>query len=532
MRSGFSVPLAMACLLLTAALGLALRPLTPIDETRYLAVAWEMYQSGNWLVPTKNFAVYSDKPPMLFWLVNLVWLVTGVSEFAARMVGPVLGCVALWLTSVLGRRLWPDMRGIGGDAALALAGLVVFALSSSLTMFDVPLTVCVLLGLIALSDAGQEGAGRRPWVVFGLAIALGVLTKGPVILFHLLPAAILLPLWSAAPLAWGRSLKNLGFGMLVGLGLLALWLVPAATLGGSEYRAAILWHQSAGRVAGSFAHARPWWFFAILLPVLAFPLFWAPALWRSALRQPWRADRGLRLCLIWAAAALVLFSLTSGKQTHYLVPELPALALIAARLGREIARFSLLPAIVIAAVAVVVAVLATLGLVPLGRNEALVAPRTALLIWALSIAAVAFLTWRLRGFMGAMVLSLGALLATNLLIGTTRLHDVYSTAPIAEKLAPHEADGLAILDGDYHAQFNFAGRLTRPVALLPDAAAVKAWVTAHPRGVMTGQIGLVDMPWPPRETILFRNRDWGIWFAADAPTGVPADTPAAPAKEP
>lgn len=47
-----------------------------------------MYQSGNWLVPTKNFAVYSDKPPMLFWLANL----SGhrASELAARMVGPVL----------------------------------------------------------------------------------------------------------------------------------------------------------------------------------------------------------------------------------------------------------------------------------------------------------------------------------------------------------------------------------------------------------------------------------------------------------
>ena len=72
----------------------------------------------------------------------------------------------------------------------------------------------------------------------------------------------------------------------------------------------------------------------------------------------------------------MLFSLTSGKQTHYLVPELPALALIAARLGREIARFSLLPAIVIAAVAVVVAVLATLGLVPLvGTRRLRPAPR-------------------------------------------------------------------------------------------------------------------------------------------------------------
>ena len=131
----YPLPLAMACLLLTAMAGLMLRPLTAIDETRYLAVAWEMHQSGNWLVPTKNFALYSDKPPLLFWAINLVWLLTGVSEFAARLVGPVLGCVALWLTAVLGRRLWPEDRAIGGNAALALAGLAVFALSASLTMF-------------------------------------------------------------------------------------------------------------------------------------------------------------------------------------------------------------------------------------------------------------------------------------------------------------------------------------------------------------------------------------------------------------
>jgi len=46
-----------------------LQPL-PIDETRYLAVAWEMRQTGEFLVPHLNGALYSQKPPLLFWLIN------------------------------------------------------------------------------------------------------------------------------------------------------------------------------------------------------------------------------------------------------------------------------------------------------------------------------------------------------------------------------------------------------------------------------------------------------------------------------
>lgn len=52
--------------LLVAVTGVLLRPLAPIDETRYVAVAWEMWQSGDFLVPTKNFELYTHKPPLLF----------------------------------------------------------------------------------------------------------------------------------------------------------------------------------------------------------------------------------------------------------------------------------------------------------------------------------------------------------------------------------------------------------------------------------------------------------------------------------
>lgn len=517
-----SSPVAHAVLgvLLVAMLGILLRPLTPVDETRYLAVAWEMHLSGGWLVPTKNFAPYSDKPPLLFWAINLIWMLTGVGEFAGRMAVPLFAGAAIWLTATLARRLWPEEDGAGGRAALALAGLVLFALSGSLTMFDIPLTVAVLAGMRALvAAAGAMRAGRfgfGGWAGFGAAIALGVLAKGPVILFHLLPAALLLPLWSQGA-AWRKLPLRLVFGLAVGIALVSLWLVPAAITGGAEYRAAILWHQSAGRLTESFAHARPWWFYLALLPVLLFPLGWSPALWQAGWRADWRGDAGLRLCAIWAAGALVLFSLTSGKQIHYLVPELPALALIAARLLRGAPQPGFAPAVLALGALAAVAVLAGFGILPPGGADALFTPQSALLAWALLIFALCWLAVLKQGLSGAMQLALGSILATNVLIGTTGMATLYSSHPIAAVIGPAQDRGLAHVGSRYHAEFNFAARLTGPVATPQDAGELGRWMAGHPRGLILGPRSAAEPPWQPQETIRFRGGDYAIWSVADAP---------------
>ena len=57
---------------LTALTLILLRPLMPVDETRYLAAAWEMHVGGSPWVPHLNGAIYGHKPPLLFWLINLV----------------------------------------------------------------------------------------------------------------------------------------------------------------------------------------------------------------------------------------------------------------------------------------------------------------------------------------------------------------------------------------------------------------------------------------------------------------------------
>lgn len=111
-----------------------MRPLLPIDETRYLAVAWEMRLSADPVHLTKDFGFYTHKTPLLFVMINLVWLITGVSELAARSCRPRLwrghGCG----TAVLARRCRPARPELAVRAALILSGFAVFLIYASATI--------------------------------------------------------------------------------------------------------------------------------------------------------------------------------------------------------------------------------------------------------------------------------------------------------------------------------------------------------------------------------------------------------------
>ena len=180
----------------------------------------------------------------------------------------------------------------------------------------------------------------------------------------------------------------------------------------------------------------------------------------------------MRLCLIWATAALVLFSLTSGKQVHYLIPEFPAVALLVARAQAETRPSgALVPALLVALLALVALVAAT-GAVPLGDAAALLQPRMALVGWALLAAALAWGGYRLGGAAGITLLGLGLVLAIDLLFGVTKARQIYGGDEIVRSLAEgDEAEGIAVAGWGYNAEFNFPARLERPVAELDDADA-------------------------------------------------------------
>lgn len=123
---------------------LFLRPILPIDETRYMSVAWEMWLREDYLVPHLNGTVYSHKPPLLFWLINAGWTLFGVNDFWPRIIAPLFGLGCLAMTSLLGRRLYPQSSAYV-LAPLLLVGCYYWGLYTTLTMFDLILAFWSLI---------------------------------------------------------------------------------------------------------------------------------------------------------------------------------------------------------------------------------------------------------------------------------------------------------------------------------------------------------------------------------------------------
>jgi 4-amino-4-deoxy-L-arabinose transferase-like glycosyltransferase len=468
---------------------LATRPLTPIDETRYVSVAWEMWLKNEYLVLFKNGEPYSHKPPLLFWLYNLGWLVTGVNEWWPRLVSPLFSFGSLLLTLSIGRRLWPADKDTGRNAAWILASSLLWMLFSTSAMFDVMLTFFALLGMRGLLIAA-DGQMKRGFAWLAVSIGFGILAKGPVVLLHLLPVAALAPWWRPG-LAWKRWTGGVLLAVLGGAAIALAWAIPAAIQGGEEYRRMIFWGQTANRMVDSFAHKRAFWWYLPLLPILFFPWLLWPGLWRHlvALKRE-GLDGGLRFCLAWLLPVFVFFSLISGKQIHYLVPLFPVFALFAGRLLARAPGGGLwLPALLVAAVGAAMVYLAPDGLSgKLDLWEGLPRwPGAALVL----LACAAVWLGRKAEWRMASLASLGAaLFALVQFYVSDSLWRRYDIRPMAQEIRKLQDRGIAVANhGDYHAQYQFFGRLERPVDELLTPFDIKPWFEKHPDGAVVFYVG-------------------------------------------
>jgi 4-amino-4-deoxy-L-arabinose transferase-like glycosyltransferase len=465
---------------------LLLRPLLPIDETRYLSVAWEMWRRHDWLVPYLNGAPYSDKPPLFFWSILAGWRVLGVNQWWPRLLSPCYSLLSVLLLYRLVRRLSPDRSGLARDSLPFLSGAL-WVTYSTLLLFDTLLTVCVLLALCGL-ELAWHGRPVRGWLIYGIGIGLGVLTKGPVVLVHALPVAALGPWWARDPRpAWKGWYTGLLLALLLGTFIALSWALPAAARGGPAYESAILWKQTAGRVVHAFAHRRPWWWYLPLLPVVLFPWsMWPPAWrWITSLKQN-PPDQAARFALAWIVPGFVLLSAISGKQVHYLLPLLPGFALLAGAARRQddsaATRWDIVPT---------AAVLAALG------SAMLVTRSTGRQWWAgevqplwgfaVVVLGLVLLRVRERSLQVWMLALVSPALLLCLHLAGKNLFRQYDLRPVAEFLKASEQSGhpMAYL-GRYQGEFHFLGRLEHPFAEeQPEDLA--RWARNHVDGLIVRQ---------------------------------------------
>ncbi|MCA9029893.1 MAG: glycosyltransferase family 39 protein, partial [Planctomycetaceae bacterium] len=78
------------------------------DEGFFASTALEMHRRGDWIVPTFNGELFGHKPPFMFWMMRLGFLMFGENEFGARFFSACFGTLTAIVTFLIGRTLFKE----------------------------------------------------------------------------------------------------------------------------------------------------------------------------------------------------------------------------------------------------------------------------------------------------------------------------------------------------------------------------------------------------------------------------------------
>ena len=332
--------------------GLGAFPLVGPDEPRYTEVAREMLARGELITPTLGGLPWFEKPPLLYWLIMASYRVFGVSEYAARFGAAVCalltGAAVFWI----GRQVETSEKKLHSALAerreanngfrfwsalifLSSGGAIVFARGAS---FDIVVTMTITLALAFFfaSEIDRESGSKNRTVLlagFYSLIGLSLLAKGLVgivVPFGVIGFYFIFRRQRPAR----QFLLSLLWGLPLATGLAAVWYGPMIARHGWIFiDQFIVQHHFARFVTAKYHHPQPFYFYFTILPLLALPwtIFFLSAL-VGARRWNWRGrssrDRLRVFSVAWIVVPVVFFSLSKSKLPAYILPVLPAVALL------------------------------------------------------------------------------------------------------------------------------------------------------------------------------------------------------------
>lgn len=339
-------------------LGSAYAP-TNGDEMVYIHIARMTAQSGHWLpLQSEILDTRNTKPPLLFWQAMIAgdwgseW-----TRWALRLPSVVYTSATAFLIALFAFRIAGNARTAIIAAVLYLLFFSTFRygrvyLTSAPETFWLALPMWWLLWQLTRTttptqSGGVSDFGLGTYTLFGIVVGIGCAYKS-----FALTAPTVAAIWCAGlvttpQLQWRwplllRFTVGLAWTTFLAIALFAIWFAidpdPAAVW--QEFVVA----ENAGKMSNPVGYWHSAWYgpYPMWTQLLAYPtnaglLFFVVAgmAWSSlrdaVTRQHWRPNStALRLLITWLAVWLIIFTIPSQRSERYLIPAMPALAVILA----------------------------------------------------------------------------------------------------------------------------------------------------------------------------------------------------------
>jgi 4-amino-4-deoxy-L-arabinose transferase-like glycosyltransferase len=313
------------------------------DEPRFAQATKQMLETGDFVdIRFQDEARYK-KP------IGIHWMQAGAVTLGEALgVSRARTTIALYrLPSLLGAiagvllTYWAALAFVGRReaflAASFMAASVILMVEARLAKTDAMLFACCVAAMGALARVWlSRSLPRQPTrtiLIFWIAVVVGILIKGPMVLMFTGLAAAVLAIRERST-AWLKTLRpGLGIALIV-VAVLPWFLAIAWKSGGEFYRLAVGDDMLGKVTTGQQKHGAPPGFYLVAY----FATFW-PAALLAAIAAPFawvrRHEDWAAFLLAWAVPAWLIFEAVPTKLPHYVMPLYPAFAILAVRAMTE-----------------------------------------------------------------------------------------------------------------------------------------------------------------------------------------------------
>lgn len=297
-----------------------------LDEAKNAGCAMEMQQRKDWIVPTFNNELRSDKPPLHYYFMRSAYSVFGVTPFAARFFSAIMGCLLICCVYRFVKKFLNST--VAFYTSIILLCSIQASIQFRLAVPDPYLITFLTASLLFFYEGFQSGK-TRPLIFSYGCVAIATLAKGPVaIVFYGL--IVLLFLLATRSFSWKQLMRlKVPMGIIIFLAMVLPWYVLVGIATEGEWLQQFFFKHNVGRFTATMEGHKGFPLASLIILILALmPFsFYFPQMLKAVWRDK-QQNKLLMLCLIAIAVVVLFFAFSRTLLPGYIAPALPFFAIL------------------------------------------------------------------------------------------------------------------------------------------------------------------------------------------------------------